>query len=56
MIESIQTCISEPKLKSILKKSISFESPSKINEEDEPEVKNTVKKGQGSQDYILRKN
>jgi hypothetical protein len=42
-------------LKSILKKSIDFESPSKINIDCDDKVKDTVKKGQLDREFILRK-
>ena len=54
-MNSIQTILPQPQLKSILKKSIGFESPSKLNVDEDEKIKNTVKKGHIERDFILRK-
>lgn len=43
------------KIKSSFKKSISFQSPEKQNEEYPKEVKSTVKKTQGSREYLIKR-
>lgn len=55
IVASIQSSLPQPQLKSILKKSISFDSPNRHITEQSDEVADTVKKGLGSRDLGQKK-